>query len=80
MAKRIDGKVISKQIKDELKEEVAQLKAKRIEGSLAVIQVGNDRHPLCMSIIRKSMRVYWNRLYFLRITGRDNGSRAFRYH
>ena len=28
MAKRIDGKVISKQIKDELKEEVAQLKAK----------------------------------------------------
>ena len=42
MAKRIDGKVISKQIKDELKEEVAQLKAKGIEGSLAVIQVGND--------------------------------------
>ena len=41
MAKRIDGKVISKQIKDELKEEVAQLKAKGIEGSLAVIQVGN---------------------------------------
>ena len=38
----IDGKVISKQIKDELKEEVAQLKAKGIEGSLAVIQVGND--------------------------------------
>ena len=42
MAKRIDGKVISKQIKDELKEEVAQLKAKGIEGSLAVTQVGND--------------------------------------
>ena len=42
MAKRIDGKVISKQIKDELKEEAAQLKAKGIEGSLAVIQVGND--------------------------------------
>ena len=39
MAKRIDGKVISKQIKDELKEEVAQLKAKGIEGSLAVIHV-----------------------------------------
>ena len=28
MARLIDGKLISKQIKDELKEEVAQLKAK----------------------------------------------------
>jgi len=42
MAKIIDGKAISKVIKDELKEEVAALKAKGIEGSLAVIQVGND--------------------------------------
>lgn len=42
MAKIIDGKAISKAIKDELKEEVATLKAKGIEGSLAVIQVGND--------------------------------------
>ena len=38
MAKLIDGKLISKQIKDELKEKVAQMKA---EG-MAVIQVGND--------------------------------------
>ena len=30
------------QLQIELKEEVAQLKAKGIEGSLAVIQVGND--------------------------------------
>lgn len=81
MAKRIDGKVISKQIKDELKEEVAQLKAKGIEGSLAVIQVGNDpASSVYVNNKKKACRVYWNRLYFLRITGRDNGSRAFRYH
>lgn len=42
MAIRIDGKVISTQIKDELKEKVAQLKAKGTEVTLAVIQVGND--------------------------------------
>lgn len=38
----IDGKKISVQIKDELKEEVAELKEKGIEIKLAVIQVGND--------------------------------------
>lgn len=38
----IDGKKISAQIKDELKEKVAQLKEKGIEVTLAVIQVGND--------------------------------------
>lgn len=38
----IDGKMISAQIKDELKEEVKRLKQMGIEGSLAVIQVGND--------------------------------------
>ncbi|MCI8326382.1 MAG: bifunctional methylenetetrahydrofolate dehydrogenase/methenyltetrahydrofolate cyclohydrolase FolD [Lachnospiraceae bacterium] len=42
MAKLIDGKAISKEIKEELKKEVAELKEKGIEGSLAVIQVGND--------------------------------------
>ena len=42
MAHIIDGKVISKQIKDELKEKVAQLKAEGKEVCLAVIQVGND--------------------------------------
>ena len=42
MANLIDGKLISTQIKDELKEEVAELKKKGIEGCLAVIQVGND--------------------------------------
>ena len=42
MAKVIDGKVISKQIKDELKERVAEYRKQGIEIALAVIQVGND--------------------------------------
>lgn len=42
MALRIDGKAISTQIKDELKEEVAALKEQGICPCLAVIQVGND--------------------------------------
>ena len=42
MTQLIDGKAISKAIKDELQAEVAGLKAQGITGSLAVIQVGND--------------------------------------
>lgn len=42
MAKIIDGKVISKQIKDELKDEVLAMKKEGKEVCLAVIQVGND--------------------------------------
>lgn len=42
MAYRIDGKRISQEIKDELKEKVAALKAQGNTGALAVIQVGND--------------------------------------
>ena len=42
MVQLIDGKAISKQIKDELKEKVAELSAKGIKICLAVIQVGND--------------------------------------
>ena len=42
MAQLIDGKLISQQIKDELKEEVAQFKAEGIDICLAVIQVGSD--------------------------------------
>lgn len=42
MARLIDGKLISKQIKDELKEEAAQLKEQGIVPCLAVIQVGHD--------------------------------------
>ncbi len=42
MAQIIDGKAISAQIKDELKEKVAAMKEQGIEVTLAVIQVGND--------------------------------------
>lgn len=42
MAQIIDGKQIAAQIKEELKEKVAQLKAQGREVSLAVIQVGQD--------------------------------------
>ncbi len=42
MALIIDGKTISKQIKDELKDKVAEYKRAGKEISLAVIQVGND--------------------------------------
>lgn len=42
MTKIIDGKVISAQIKDELKIEVARLKEEGIVRCLAVIMVGND--------------------------------------
>lgn len=42
MAAVIDGKAISLQIKDELKQKAAELKAKGIEITLAVIQVGAD--------------------------------------
>lgn len=42
MKKIIDGKKISAEIKEELKEQVAQLKEAGIEGTLAVIQVGSD--------------------------------------
>ena len=38
----IDGKKISQEIKDELKEQVAQLKAEGKSRCLAVVQVGND--------------------------------------
>ena len=42
MAKIINGKLISQQIKDELKEEVVRYKEEGKECALAVIQVGND--------------------------------------
>lgn len=42
MAQLIDGKLISMQIKYELREEVAQLKEKGVVPCLAVIQVGKD--------------------------------------
>lgn len=42
MAKRIDGKQISQEIKDELKQQVSALKEQGKTGALAVIQVGRD--------------------------------------
>lgn len=42
MTQLIDGKQISKEIKDELKEEVARLKEEGKSICLAVVQVGND--------------------------------------
>ena len=43
MAQIIDGKKISQELKDELKEKVADYKVQGIEITLAVIQVGNDK-------------------------------------
>lgn len=43
MAQIIDGKKISQELKDELKEKVADYKEQGIEITLAVIQVGNDK-------------------------------------
>lgn len=42
MYQRIDGKKISQEIKDELKEKVSELKEQGTTVTLAVIQVGND--------------------------------------
>ena len=42
MAYKIDGKKISQEIKDELKQRVSVLKEQGKTGTLAVIQVGND--------------------------------------
>jgi len=42
MAQIIDGKVISAQIKEEVKQKVSELKEQGTEVTLAVIQVGND--------------------------------------
>ena len=42
MAKIINGKEISTQLKDELKEKVAQLKEQGIGITLAVVQVGDN--------------------------------------
>ena len=42
MAVIIDGKKVSQEIKDEVKEKVAAYKKKALEVTLAVIQVGND--------------------------------------
>ena len=50
----IDGKLISQQIKDELKEKTAHLKEKGVEVTLAVILVGED--PASMVYVRNKKR------------------------
>ena len=54
MAKLIDGKRISAEIKDELKREVAEWKEKGKEAALAVIQVGTD--PASSVYVRNKKR------------------------
>lgn len=54
MAQLIDGKKISQEIKDELREKVASLQEQGIEGALAVIQVGND--PASSVYVRNKKR------------------------
>lgn len=54
MAQLIDGKKISKEIKDELRQAVAELKAQGKEGALAVIQVGSD--PASSVYVRNKKR------------------------
>lgn len=54
MAKRIDGKAIAAQIKEELKEQVQQLAKNNISVTLAVIQVGQD--PASCVYVRNKQR------------------------
>ena len=54
MANLIDGKRISAEIKDELKEKVEKLKQQGITGCLAVIQVGDD--PASSVYVRNKKR------------------------
>lgn len=56
MAMLIDGKAISMQIKDELKQKAAELKAKGINVTLAVIQVG-DNPASCVYVRNKKKDV-----------------------
>ena len=44
----IDGKKTSSIIKDELKNKVERLSKEGVKITLAVIQVGDDQHPLFM--------------------------------
>ncbi len=55
MAQIIDGKKISQDIKDELKEKVTALKDTGTEVALAVIQVGND--PASSVYVRNKRRL-----------------------
>ena len=78
MAKLINGKEISQQIKDELKEKVSALKAQGKNICLAVIQVGNDpASSVYVEIRRRHARISASshvRLNFRRRQPRKNFS------
>ena len=58
MTHLIDGKQISKEIKDELKLEVSRLKSEGKQVCLAVVQVGADRlHRFMLTIKRKPVHI-----------------------
>lgn len=63
MTQIIDGKIISSQIKDELKLKTAQLKEQGIEIQLAVIQVGNDpASTVYVGNKKKGLRIHRNQI------------------
>ena len=59
MTQIIDGKKISQEIKDELREQVAEQKKLGKEAVLAVIQVGTD--PASSVYVKESLRLYRHR-------------------
>ena len=76
MAKIIDGKQISLDIKNELKEKVAKYKEQGIEITLAVVKVGND--PASAVYVRNKEKACEYKLKDFGITWRNNRRRAFK--
>ena len=60
MAQLIDGKLISSQIKDELKDKVSKYKSEGTEISMAVIMVGNDPASAVYVNNKKKACAYWS--------------------
>ena len=72
----IDGKAISKQIKDEVKEKVAALKAQGVTVTLAVVQVGNDPASSVYVNNKKKACAYTGMESESFASGRDNTGRT----
>ena len=64
MTKIIDGKKISKEIKDEIKQQVAEMKKAGKNIALAVIQVGNNPAST-VSVSYTHLDVYKRQVYVL---------------
>ena len=60
MAKLVDGKRISQEIKDELKAEVADLAQQGKTASWQLFRLAEIRHPAYMYAIRKNACIYRN--------------------